>query len=201
MQGVIVTRNGDVWALNVANSQVVYMPKGDPTKGQLLCQNKTGNPLKNPCSLLAPFYLAIDQQDRIWITIIVGDTVTRFPASDTSKIETFKVGFSGSGLAVDSQGNMWIANRLGSSERARLKLYEAMGAAKISHDAFAKVLVDAWATQKPGFESGGSISVLRPDGSQHSFSPISGKGIATPWAIYGMAKPVRVPMIGPPRQP
>jgi len=183
MQGVIVTPNGDVWALDVANSQVVFMPKGDPTKGRLLCQNKTGNPLRNPCKLLAPFYLAIDQQDRIWISNIVGDTVTRFPASDPSKIETFKVGFSGSGLAVDSQGNMWIANRLGSSERARAKLYEAMAAAKISHDAFAKVLVDAWAAQKPGYESGGSITVLRPDGSQHSFSPISGKGIATPWAI------------------
>jgi hypothetical protein len=183
MQGVIVTPNGDVWALDVAKSQVVYMPKGDPTKGQLLCQNKTGNPLKNPCSLLAPFHLAIDQQDRIWISNIVGDTVTRFPASAPSKIETFKVGFSGSGLAVDSQGNLWIANRLGSSERARLKLYEAMAAAKISHDAFAKVLVEAWAGQKPGYESGGSITVLRPDGSQHSFSPISGKGIATPWAI------------------
>jgi hypothetical protein len=183
MQGVIVAPNGDVWALDVANSQIVYMPKGDPTKGQLLCQNKTGNPLKNPCGLLAPFYLAIDQQDRIWITNIFGDTVTRFPASDPSKIETFKVGFSGSGLAVDSRGNVWIANRLGSSARARAKLYEAMAAAKISRSAFAKVLVDAWAAQKPGFESGGSITVLRPDGTQAPFSPISGKGIATPWAI------------------
>jgi streptogramin lyase len=183
MQGVIVTPSGDVWALDVANSQIVYMPNGDPTKGQILCQNKTGNPLKNPCGLLAPFHLAIDQQDRIWVSNIVGDTVTRFPASNPSKTETFKVGFSGSGLAVDSQGNVWVANRLGSSERARLKLYEAMGAAKISHDAFAKVLVEAWAAQKPGFESGGSVTVLKPDGTQHSFSPISGKGIATPWAI------------------
>ena len=31
---------------------------------------------------------------------IVSDHVTRFPASDPSKIETFKVGFSGSGLAA-----------------------------------------------------------------------------------------------------
>jgi hypothetical protein len=183
MQGIIVTPSGDVWALDVEKSQVVYMPKGDPARGQALCQNKTGNPLKNPCKLLATFHLANDQRNRIWITNIVSGHVTRFPASDPSKIETFKVGFSGSGLAVDSLGNVWIANRLGNSERARLKLLEAMAASKISRDLFAKVLVDAWAAQKPGYESGGSVTVLRPDGSQASFSPISAKGIATPWAI------------------
>jgi hypothetical protein len=71
------------------------MPQGDPAKAKFYCQNKTGEPLKNPCQLLAPFHLAIDQQDRIWITSIIGEHVTRFPASDPSKIETFKVGFSG----------------------------------------------------------------------------------------------------------
>jgi hypothetical protein len=183
MQGIIVTPNGDVWAVDVEKSQVVYLPKGDPAKGQLLCQNKTGKPLRNPCKLLAPFHLAIDQHNRIWISNLVSDHVTRFPASDPTKIETFKTGFSGSGLAVDSLGNVWIANRLGSSERAHAKLLEAMVAAKFSQDEFAKLLVDAWAAQTPGYESGGSITVLRPDGSQASFSPVYGKGIATPWAV------------------
>ncbi len=73
--------------------------------------------------LLAPFALAIDQQDRIWVTNI-GGYVTRFPASDPGKIETFKAGLSGSGLGVDSLGNVWITNKLGSSERGRLKLRE-----------------------------------------------------------------------------
>jgi hypothetical protein len=58
-----------------------------------------------------------------------------------------------------------------------------MVAAKISHEEMAKVIVGAWAAQKPGYESGGSITVLRPDGSEASFSPVSGKGIYTPWAI------------------
>jgi hypothetical protein len=34
----------------------------------------------------------------------------------------------------------------------------------------------------PGYESGGSISVLRPDGAEASFSPVSGNGLAAPWA-------------------
>jgi hypothetical protein len=47
-----------------------------------------------------PFHLAIDQQDRIWITNVVGDTVTRFPASDPSKVEVLPTGsYSGKGMA------------------------------------------------------------------------------------------------------
>ena len=44
-----------------------------------------------------------------------GAHVTRFPASDPSKAEKFKTGCSGSGLGIDSQGNVWVTNRLGSS--------------------------------------------------------------------------------------
>ena len=33
-------------------------------------------------------------------------------------MEKFKTGYSVSGMAVDSQGNVWIANRLGNSMRA-----------------------------------------------------------------------------------
>jgi hypothetical protein len=184
MQGIIVTPKGDVWALDVEKAQVIYMPQGDPARVQFFCQNKTGNPLKNPCKLLAPFHLAIDQQDRIWISNILSDNVTRFPASDPTKMEFFKAGWSGSGMAVDSLGNVWIANRSGSSERAHAKILEAMAAAKVSgHETFAKIMVEMWAGQKPGRESGGSVTVFRPDGSQASFSPVYGKGLASPWAI------------------
>src|SRR5664280_368744 len=184
MQGIIVTPKGDVWALDVENAKVIYMPQGDPAKGQFFCENTTGNPLKNPCKLLAPFHLAIDQQDRIWISSILSDNVTRFPASDPSKMEFLKAGWSGSGMAVDSLGNVWVANRSGSSERGRLKLLEAITAAKVSGEpAFAKIMVEMWTGQKPGYESGGSVTAFRPDGTQASFSPVSGKGLASPWAI------------------
>ena len=54
MQGIIVTPNGDVWALDVEKSQVVYMPKGDPAKGQLLFQNHTGDPRTTPATCSRP---------------------------------------------------------------------------------------------------------------------------------------------------
>jgi hypothetical protein len=131
MQGIIVTPKGDIWAVDIEKAQVIYMPQGDPTKVQFFCQNKTGDPLKNPCKLLAPFHLAIDQQDRIWISNVLSDNVTRFPASDPSKVEFFKAGWSGSGIAVDSLGNVWVCNRSGSSERSHLKILEAIAAEKL----------------------------------------------------------------------
>jgi hypothetical protein len=190
MQGIIATPGGDIWTNDTGNAQVLRLPGGDPSKVQFFCQNKSGDPLKNPCKLLAPFAIAVDQQNRIWITNLVGDSVTRIDGSDPSKVDVFKVGYAGSGLAVDSLGNVWITNKLGSSKRGHAKLVEILAAGKINYngdsdalDRMGKVLVPAITSQKPGYESGGSISVLRPDGSQHSFSPITGKGISTPWAI------------------
>ena len=109
MQGVIVTPSGDVWVLGVEKSQLVHFPKGDLTKGRIVCEGDSAEPCK---SFLAPFHLAIDQQDRIWVSNS-GDQVTRFPAADPSKVENFKTGFNNSGLNIDSQGNVWVTNRFG----------------------------------------------------------------------------------------
>ena len=38
MQGVIVTPSGDVWVLGVEKSQLVLFPKGDLTKGRIVCE-------------------------------------------------------------------------------------------------------------------------------------------------------------------
>ena len=189
MQGIIATPSGDIWAIDTMKSQVVHFPKGDPSKGEILCQNPSWDPLSNPCKLLIPFAVAIDQKGNIWVTNALADHVTRFSAGDVTKPETFKTGFSSSGLAVDSLGNVWITNKLGSSEWGRLKMLEMAVAGKVNYDGdrdaasrITRVLVDAMVEQKPGWE-GGSLTVLRPDGAEAEFSPIYGKGIYGPWAV------------------
>ena len=110
MQGIIVAPSGDVWALGASKSQLVYFPKGDLTKGRIVCEGASEEPCK---SFLGPFQLAIDQQDRIWVANAFAEHVTRFPAADPSKAETFYSGASPAGLNVDSQGNVWIPTRFG----------------------------------------------------------------------------------------
>src|SRR5271165_5916283 len=56
MQGVIVTPSGDVWALGITKSQLVFFPKGDLTKGKLVCEGSSDEPCK---SFVAPFHLGI----------------------------------------------------------------------------------------------------------------------------------------------
>jgi hypothetical protein len=177
MQGVIVTPSGDVWVVGLGRNQLVYFPKGDLTKAKLVCEGDSAEPCK---SFKGPFHLGIDQQDRIWVTNAFGDFVVRFPASDPTKVETFKTGYSGSGLGIDSQGNVWVANRLGSSLRGLARLGELGLVAKTGGDvdeAFTYMMFE----QKAGWD-GGSVSLRRSDGSQYPGSPFFGGSTPVPWA-------------------
>ena len=182
MQGIIVTPGGDVWALDFGDDKVVFMPKGDPSKVKFYCQSTDGKPNKDsPCKLNGPFHLAIDQQDRIWITNAIGDTVTRFPASDPSKVEVFPTGgASGKGMAIDSKGNAWITNTAGSGitweTKARilgLKLTDRPLAA-IDHVVVQDLL------DHPGL---GSVSMLQPNGNPAPGSPFNPGSIWGAWAV------------------
>jgi len=178
MQGIIVTPSGDVWALGVSKSQLVYFPKGDPAKARIVCEGRKVEPCK---SFAAPFHLAIDQKDRIWVSNFVSDWVTRFPASDPSKAEKFKTALSPGGLAVDGQGDVWVADHFGHSVRGAAVLARAAVLA-LAGGNFDPVLIRGMVAEKAGRE-GGSFTILRPDGSQAPGSPVSGNGIVVPWAI------------------
>ena len=181
MQGVIVTPSGDVWAVDFGKDDVVYMPKGDPAKAKFYCESTNGKPNKDsPCKLSGPFHLVIDQQDRIWISNAIGDTVTRFPAGDPTKVEVFKTGgHSGKGMAVDSKGNVWITNTLGAGMtlETKLKLLDLKLRGRMA-DADQIVLHNLLA--KPGL---GSVSMLRPDGSPAPGSPFNPGSIWGAWAV------------------
>ncbi len=177
MQGIMVTPGGDVWAVGISKNQLVYFPKGDWTKGKIVCEGREVEPCK---SMLGPFHLGIDQQDRIWVTNGFAGHVTRFPASDPSKAEKFGTGWSGSGLGIDSQGNVWVTNRLGSSIRGGAILAHALETLKTGGNAD-EVLTRAMAKQTGGWD-GGSVTLLRPDGTEYPGSPFTGGGLPGPWA-------------------
>jgi streptogramin lyase len=181
MQGIIVVPNGDVWAVDFEKDQVVHLPKGDASKAKFYCRSTDGKPDKDsPCKLNGAFHLAIDQQDRIWITSAIGDTVARFPASDPSKVEVFPTGgHSGKGMAIDSQGNAWITNTLGTGLdlSMKLKLVELKLTGQMSQ--LHRVVFDYLHAN----QSLGSISMLRPDGTPAPGSPFHAGGSWGSWAV------------------
>lgn len=189
MQGVLVAPNGDVWTVDNENSQVVHIPGGDMSKARILGHTVDGKPVDGTLQVKGPFGIAIDQQDRIWITNSGSDTVTRFPASDPGKAEEFKVGFSPHAVSIDSQGNAWIGNLVGHPDtREKLELVkqkliskaEAMKGSMSADDIAANMWVNLWSiiNEFPG----GDVSMITPDGTVHG--PFNAGGAITgPWGI------------------
>jgi hypothetical protein len=181
MQGIIVTPSGDVWVLGIEKSQLVHFPKGDITKGQIVCEGDSAEPCK---SFKAPFHLGIDQKDRIWVASSGVEHVTRFPASDPSKVENFKTGINNSGLGIDSQGNVWVTNRFGTGLLGMAHLIDMGVRLKLEGVASASdYLTKQMSEQKGGTRNGGSVTLLRPDGTQFPGSPFKSPGLPGPWAV------------------
>jgi hypothetical protein len=179
MQGIIVAPDGDVWVLGISKTQLVYFPKGDWTKGRIICEGDSAEPCK---SFRAPFHLAIDQQNRIWVSNSGVNHVTRFPASDPSEVENFGTGINNSGLAIDSQGNAWVTNRFGNGLLGMAHLIDMGVHLKLNGvESASDYLTTVMSKQKGGY-FGGSVTVLRPDGSQFPGSPFKGAGLPGPWA-------------------
>ena len=189
MQGIIVTPNGDVWAVDNGHSQIVHLPRGDASKGRILGQTVDGKPVDGSLQVKAPFGLAIDQQDRIWVSNSGSNTVTRFAAGDPGKAVEFQVGYSPHGIAIDSQGNAWVANSIGHpgtmeklafvKEKLEAKLASLKGSMSDDERA-AKGWIDLFdiAQKYPG----GDVSMIRPDGTV--IGPFNaGKGMNGAWGV------------------
>ena len=181
MQGVIATPSGDVWVLGIEKRQLVYFPKGDINNGRIVCEGDSAEPCK---SFVAPFHLAIDQQDRIWVSNSGTPHVTRFPASDPSKAENFKTGINNSGLGIDSQGNVWVTNRFGTGLLGMAHLVDMGLRLKAEGVAAASdFLTMTMSKQQGGTKDGGSVTLLRPDGTPFPGSPFKSAGLPGPWAV------------------
>jgi streptogramin lyase len=180
MQGIIVTPKGDVWALGIEKSQLVFFPGGDIARGRILCEGKSAEPCK---SFTAPFHLAIDQQDRIWVSNSGLPHVTRFPASNPAQAEKFSTGINNSGMAIDSGGNVWVTNRFGTGALGMAHLVDMGLRLKTEGVAAASDYLTSVMSKQKGGEYGGSVSLLHPDGTSFAGAPFKSGGLPGPWAV------------------
>ena len=61
-------------------TSMLYFPGGRVKDGRIV----------QVAGLKSPFGVAIDAQNRVWVSNSQSDTVVRFPADDPSKVETFR---------------------------------------------------------------------------------------------------------------
>src|SRR5262249_5458977 len=74
----------------------------------------------------------------------------------------------------------WVTNRLGNSLRGEFVVADMILTLKLGGNADEK-LTRAMVKQQGGRDSG-SVTLLRPDGSQYPGSPFTGRGLPGPWA-------------------
>ena len=178
MQGIIVTPERRRLGRRDFKEPARPLPQGRSDQGPDRLRGRDVEPCK---SFVGPFHLGIDQQDRIWVTNAFGEHVTRFPASDPSKAEKFKTGCSGSGLGIDSQGNVWVTNRLGNGVRGHVDIVADIDVLKIGRQRRRTTSRRPCSRSKEGAD-GGSVTLLRPDGTPYPGSPFTGGGLPGPWA-------------------
>ncbi|HEX5498193.1 MAG TPA: hypothetical protein VFX03_03160, partial [Thermomicrobiales bacterium] len=94
LQGVGVAANGDVWIADATKNQVLHFPGGRVKDGRLV----------QVAGLKSPFGIAIDDQQRVWVSNAQSDTIVRFPADDPTQVESFQAGIGVRGVALDSVG-------------------------------------------------------------------------------------------------
>ncbi len=191
MQGVNTTPDGDVWALDSSKSQIVHLPKGDPARARIVCRTVDDKPLDGTCQVKGPFHVAVDLQGRILVSNANSNTITRFPASDPGKAEQLEVGYSPHAIAIDSQGNAWVANTLGEPsvreklDLLRMKLRSELES-RLEPAGDGDQTVEKFIALVRIIEEfpGGSVSLIRPDATRGPAPSFDGGGsISGPWGI------------------
>lgn len=101
-QGIGIARNGDVWVADSTRDQLVHFPGGDHNRGRIVQVE----------GLKAPFGIAIDRSNKVWISNSRGNNVTVFAADEPAQAQQITVGVGVRGIAHDSRGNTWVASNM-----------------------------------------------------------------------------------------
>jgi uncharacterized protein (TIGR03000 family) len=168
LMGIGIAANDDVWIADGAGNQLVYFPEGRLEDGKIV----------NVKGLKSPFGIAIDAQNRVYVSNSQSDTVLRFPADDPSKLESFRVGIGARGVALDSKGNLWVASLM-SPDFPMPKIPDGVSIMK----QFELILEALGKNIKEGKKTG-IVSMIRPDGTQLNPKGFTGgETINAPWGV------------------
>jgi hypothetical protein len=169
LMGIGVSTSGDVWIADGSDNQLLFFPDGSIKDGRIV----------KVAGLKSPFDIVIDDQNRVWVSNSSSDTVVRFPANDPSKVETFHAGIGVRALALDSKGNVWVANNMD----LKMPLPQLpdhltiMQQFKLITEAMVKYI------EGPPARITGAVNMIRPDGTQPAPEGFTGPAESIAWGI------------------
>ncbi len=108
LQGIATARNGDVWIADNTSNHMIHFPGGDYTQGKRI----------SIPGLQGPFGVAVDGENRVWVSSSFNNKVTVFSAEEPNQVSTVEVYLGTRGIAVDSTGHVWVAQQTNSPQGA-----------------------------------------------------------------------------------
>jgi hypothetical protein len=169
LMGIGVAANGDVWIADGSDNVLLFFPGGRVKDGRIV----------NVAGLKSPFDIVIDSQNRVWVSNSASDTVVRFPANDSTKVESFRAGIGVRALALDSKENVWVASNMDLKTPVPVlpDNISIMQQFKLVTEAMVKYIMG------PPPRPTGAVNMIRPDGTQPALMGFTGEALNIPWGL------------------
>ncbi|MDA7508151.1 hypothetical protein N8497_00070 [bacterium] len=177
LQGIGTSKNGDVWIADNTRNYMIRFPGGDFTKGKRLSFE----------GLQAPFGVAVDDQNRIWVSSSFNNKLTVIEGDSPDQFKTVTVALGARGLAIDSKGNAWLSQQSNSPTGA-LPAGAVMPPGTPNPPQQPKTIMEefeagaAFAAVNPNLKTLGNLALISPD-LDIIQNGIAGEVAFVPWGV------------------
>ena len=171
LQAVTTAANGDVWIADNTKDHMIRFPDGDYKNGERLTIK----------GLQAPFGIAVDQQNRVWVTSSYNNKLTIFPGENPEAVKTIDIALGARGVAIDSKGNAWVAQQ---TDSATLVLPPGVSKAPPRPTTIMQEFMQGleYAKANPQQTSSGMVALISPD-LKIIKSDIAKGDVYIPWGV------------------
>jgi len=177
LQGIGTAKNGDVWIADNTSNYMIQFPNGDFTKGKRLSFE----------GLQAPFGVAVDDQNRVWVSSSFNNKLTVIEGESPDQYKTVTVALGARGIAIDSKGNAWLSQQSNSPTGA-LPAGAVMPPGTTNPPQQPKTIMEefeagaAFAAVNPKLKNLGNLALISPD-LDIIKNGIAGDVAFVPWGV------------------
>ena len=177
LQGIGTSKNGDVWIADNTSNYMIQFPGGDFTKGKRLSFK----------GLQAPFGVAVDDQNRVWVSSSFNNKLTVIEGDSPDQYKSITVALGARGIAIDSKGNAWLSQQSNSPTGA-LPAGAVMPPGATNPPQQPKTIMEefeagaAFAAVNPNLKTLGNLALISPD-LDIIQNGIAGEVAFVPWGV------------------